>query len=228
MNALLALADPLLRAELAAVVTAAGHDVVAVADGGAAVAHFDRARPPLVIVADRLAGIDGVDVVRHIRAAADHDAFVLAVIDESDGRLDALLEAGADDFILTVARVGDLPGRLAARTAIAASRIAADAARRRAEAALADAQRLAGIGEMSLALQHEINNPLAVLLGHAALLEQGLHDPGEERALLAVIVEQAHRIADVVKRISALRHPTSVEVVRGGRRMLDISSPDTD
>jgi nitrogen-specific signal transduction histidine kinase len=87
--------------------------------------------------------------------------------------------------------------------------------RRRAEAALAEAQRLAGIGEMAMALQHQINNPLAALLGHAALIEQELYDPGEEHALLAVIVEQAHRIADVVKRLSALRYPTSAEFVRG-------------
>jgi signal transduction histidine kinase len=56
-------------------------------------------------------------------------------------------------------------------------------------------------------LQHEINNPLAALLAHAALIEQGLHEPGEERDLLAVIVEQAHRIAAAVRRFAAQRHP---------------------
>ena len=65
----------------------------------------------------------------------------------------------------------------------------------------------------SAALQHEINNPLAALLAHASLLEQGLYEPGEERELLAVILEQAHRIADVVKRISARRDPDGPEFV---------------
>lgn len=210
--------------ELAAVLTSAGHDVIAVADGTSAIDVFDREQPTLMVVADKLPGVAGVDVIRHVRATADGDTYVLAVVgDERGGRLAALLDAGIDDFILTVATEADLSERIAARTNIAARRIATEDARRRAESALAEAQRLAGIGEMSMALQHEINNPLAALLGHAALLEQGMHEPGEERELLAVIIEQAHRIADVVKRISALRYPATVEYLRGQGRMLDLS-----
>ncbi len=67
-----------------------------------------------------------------------------------------------------------------------------------------------------------MNNPLAALLGHAALIEQGLVEPGEEREVLGVIVEQAHRIAAVVRRLSALRDPQSVEYMDGAR-MIDLS-----
>jgi DNA-binding response OmpR family regulator len=208
MKALLAEADPGTRAALAAVVGAAGHDVTVVADGVAAIEAYGRERPFFVIIADDLPLASGIDVCRHVRAhpGRDGQTFVLVVVgDEAHDRLAQLLDAGADDFILTDAHVAGLPARLAARTTIAERRIATDAARRHAETALAEAQRLAGIGEMAMTLQHEINNPLAALLGHAALIEQELYDPGEERALLAVIVEQAHRIADVVKRLSALR-----------------------
>ena len=129
-----------------------------------------------------------------------------------------MLDAGADDYISKPADVD----HFAARLTIAERRIGAEAARRRAEQALAKARYFAGIGEMSVTLQHEINNPLAALLGHAALIEQGLVEPGEEREMLLVIVEQAHRIAGVVKRISALRHPQSVEYLEGAW-MLDLS-----
>jgi DNA-binding response OmpR family regulator len=225
MKALLAEADPRMRADLAAVVGAAGHDVTVVADGVAAIEAYGREQPSFVIVADDLPHASGIDVCRHVRAhpSGDGQTFILVVVsDEAHDRLALLLDAGADDFILTDSHVSGLPARLAARTTIAERRIATDAARRRAEAALAEAQRLAGIGEMAMALQHQINNPLAALLGHAALIEQELYDPGEERALLAVIVEQAHRIADVVKRLSALRYPTSAEFVRGGDAWLDL------
>ncbi|MBV9879664.1 MAG: response regulator transcription factor [Gemmatirosa sp.] len=228
MHVLLAEVDADVRAQLAEVLERAGHEVTAVADGEAALAVIERAHPPLVIVADDLPGLTGLQVCRRVRSMERDGAttFVLVLTAErGGGELAATIDAGADDFMFLL-RSGprtNLPARLGARIGIAERRIAEDAARRRAEAALARAQRLVGIGETSIALQHEINNPLAALLGHAALLEHGLYDPGEERDLLAVIVEQAHRIADVVKRISALRNPDSVEYVRGGERMLDLS-----
>lgn len=131
--------------------------------------------------------------------------------------LTAALDAGADDYLLRPA----VAGTLVARLAIAERRMVDDARRRAAEAELRRARWLAGVGETSIALQHQINNPLAALLGHAALLEQGLVEPGEERELLAVITEQAHRIAAVVKRLADLRDPRSVEYLRGAR-MLDL------
>ena len=87
-----------------------------------------------------------------------------------------------------------------------------------------DAAYLAGIGQTSLALQHEINNPLAALLSYASLIEQGVIDDPEERAeALATIVTQARRIADVVKRLRNLENPKSVEYL-GEQRMIDIAN----
>jgi len=120
--------------------------------------------------------------------------------------------------------IGDDAKRAAVRDALTAAghevtAVAdADAAatlleRVRPELYLAESPRAESARGDSAALQHEINNPLAALLAHASLLEQGLHEPGEERELLAVIVEQAHRIADVVKRIAARRDPEGPEFV---------------
>ena len=78
------------------------------------------------------------------------------------------------------------------------------------------------IGETALALQHEINNPLAALLGNAALLTAGLAAPNEQGALITVIAEQATRIGAVVKRLASLREPRSVRYV-GDSKMLDLS-----
>jgi hypothetical protein len=46
--------------------------------------------------------------------------------------------------------------------------------------------------------------------------------PGEEGEVLQVVVEQAHRIASVMKRLAALRDPRSVAYL-GGARMIDLS-----
>ena len=94
-------------------------------------------------------------------------------------------------------------------------------ARRRAEEELRKARYLAGIGELSLALQHEINNPLAALLTNAALLKGGILSPDDAKTTLGVIDEQARRIAEVVRRLNALQDPRSVEYARG-QLMVDL------
>jgi DNA-binding response OmpR family regulator len=215
MRVVLATAEPSIRDQMRETLVAMGHDVTEVADGAEALDALRREQPALLVVADDLPTISGLDVCRAARADAPTGGpFVLVITsDEGEGRLARVLDAGADDFLLTTASLAGLRARVSARTAIAARRMGEDAARRRAESALARTQRLVGINEAASALQHEINNPLAALLAHADLLAHGLHEPGEERELLDIVVEQARRIADVVKRIAALRYPQSEEYV---------------
>jgi DNA-binding response OmpR family regulator len=220
VKVLLAEDDPQVRERFARACAAAGHAVVVAGDAGEAWAAIAGERPDLVVLDLELPGLDGLALCRRLRDADDGRAtFVLVVTPHDDtADLGAVLDAGADDFLAKPAAAD----HFAARLAIAGRRIATEAARRGAEAALARARYLAGVGEMSMTLQHEINNPLAALLGHAALVEHGLVEPGEEREVLAVLVEQAHRIAGVVRRLSAARHPQSVEYLEGAW-MLDLS-----
>ncbi len=62
-------------------------------------------------------------------------------------------------------------------------------------------ERLAALGEMSLKMQHEINNPLAVMLGNLALLKQASLPP-EITSRIATLEEMARRIQDAVDRLS--------------------------
>ena len=73
---------------------------------------------------------------------------------------------------------------------------------------------------MSLALQHEINNPLAALLTTAALVTGGMLEPHEIPDSLKTIEAQAHRIADVLTRLRAVNAERSVEYA-GGQKMVD-------
>jgi signal transduction histidine kinase len=113
------------------------------------------------------------------------------------------------------------PENLRARLKIAVRRITQDRARRAAEAELARARWLAGIGETTIALEHEINNPLSALLGHAELLLMDDDLTGGQREQLQVIRERAAHIADVVRRLARLKNPKSVEHLAGAR-MIDL------
>ena len=223
MRVLLADDDEFMRALLDLVLREAGHEVQAVADGVAAWEAFAAAPPPLVVLDWEMPGLDGLEVCRRIRAAdPGRTTFVLVVTarDASEA-LATMLDAGADDYVAKPVS----PEGLRARLVIVERRVAQAAAQREAEAGLARARWLAGVGETTLALQHEINNPLAAMLGHAALIEHGLCEGAERDDCVAAIVEQAKRIGTVVKRLSALREPKSVEYLEGAM-MVDLSNDE--
>ncbi len=97
-------------------------------------------------------------------------------------------------------------------------------ARREAEANLRRAEWLAGIGQTTLAIRHEINNPLTSMLADAAMLEMEGNSPEEEREMIDSIVRQARRIRDVVHRLAERKDSPSLRQV-GSSRMIDLSGP---
>jgi DNA-binding response OmpR family regulator len=223
MNVIIADDDPTMLAVLRAVVEQGGHTVVAaVRDGEAAWTAFQGEPTPLVILDWEMPKLDGLGLCRRIRQSEHADPFILIITGRKtrDDLLKAL-DAGADDYLAKPVT----PDDFAARLRIVERRIQITGARRQAEAELRRARYLAGIGETSLALQHEINNPLAAMLSHAALLEAGMVEEGEKDEALATIVQQAKRIGDVVKRLRQIEQPRSVEYL-GNARMLDIAPKD--
>ena len=220
MNVIVADDDPTMLALVTAVVTQSGHTVIAsVLDGEAAWMAFQKADDvPLVILDWEMPKLDGLGLCRRIRESEIGDPFLL-VVTGRDKREDLLkaLDAGADDYVTKPVTADELVARLR----IAERRIEITGARRQAEIELRRARYLAGIGETSLALQHEINNPLAAMLSHASLLEAGMVEDSEKDEALATIVQQARRIGEVVKRLRQIEQPRSVEYL-GSSRMLDI------
>jgi sigma-B regulation protein RsbU (phosphoserine phosphatase) len=220
MRVLFADDDVIARTLLAAVLSSLGHEATAAEDGHEAWERFQAEPAPLVILDINMPRLDGLEVCRRIRAhEAGRETFVL-VVTARDGREDlaAVLDAGADEYVTKPSS----PENLRARLEIASRRMAQDMARRAAEAELARARFLAGIGETTIALEHEINNPLSALLGHAELLlmDKGLSEGQTEQ--LRIIQEQAARIAEVVRRLAKLKNPQSVEYLAGAR-MIDLS-----
>ena len=212
--------DVLARTLTAAVLADLDHDVTVADNGEKAWEAFQAAPAPLVVLDINMPGMDGLEVCRRIRThEVGRETFVL-ILTARDGRDDLanVLEAGADDYVTKPSS----PENLRARLEIAKRRIAQDTARRTAEAELARSRWLAGIGETTIALEHEINNPLSALLGHAELLMMDRDMSADHMEQLVIIKEQAARIAQVVRRLAKLKNPRSVEYL-GGALMLDLS-----
>ena len=220
MQALIADDSPLIRRLIELAVLDRGHEPLAVDDGAAAWDTFESEHPPLVILDWQMPELDGLEVCRRIRASTHaRDTYVLVVTGriEGDDVADAM-DAGADDYLFKPFT----PSSITARLAIAERRIAANRARWAAEDALANAQWMAGVGQTALAIQHEVNNPLAALLGNVQLMLMDEDLSPDVRKLAEDMLVQSRRVANVVTRLSALEAPKTVEYLSGAT-MLDLS-----
>lgn len=203
------------RRQLCESLAGAGYAVTEASTSEMAIAAYAADPAPFVLLNTELDGAGGVDVCRRIRALDEALASYILVYARQDvlGPVLDSLDAGADDYVLNP----DNHEILRTRLAIAGRRLAREDLRRAAEADAARARYLAGVGEMAIALQHEINNPLAAILAHAELMAMEAAGSGTTDESLTTILEQARRIAAVVRKLSSLRNPTSVEYVPGKR-----------
>lgn len=224
LRILLADDDTMMRDLLESVFSAYGHEVEVHSTGAEAWAAFEANPAPMVVLDWEMPEMDGLEVCRRIRKHQDGtDTYVLLITARSKAAdLEDVLSAGADDYLSKPVT----PSDVAARLRIAEMRIEVARARRTAEEDLRKARYLAGVGEVSLALQHEINNPLAALLTTTAIVREGMVTAEEMPASLATIEEQARRIADVMKRLRQVQTDHSVEYARG-QRMVDLSGRKT-
>ena len=215
--------DPTARALLSAVLEELGHDAVGFEDGELAWDAYRTDPTPLVIVDLRMPGLDGLELCQRIRAhEAGPATFVLVVTAHDDpAALKAVLAAGADDYI---AKPGS-PTSLRARIEIAERRLRQTAALRAAEADLARARWLAGIGETALAMEHEISGPLHTILAKSVRLLEDTSFNDDQRDQLRIISEQGARLAGVIGRAVNLQSPETVEYL-GGARMIDLSGEE--
>ncbi|MBN2290594.1 MAG: GAF domain-containing protein [Candidatus Glassbacteria bacterium] len=94
---------------------------------------------------------------------------------------------------------------------------------KQAQAALVERERLAAIGEVAVTVNHEINNPLTVIIGNAEFL---LHDlngaDAETLRKVETIVSESKRIARITRALRRVDRPVSEDYLPGGRKMLRI------
>jgi PAS domain S-box-containing protein len=81
---------------------------------------------------------------------------------------------------------------------------------------LVKAERLGAIGQVGIAVRHEINNPLTTVIGNAELLiERYEHGDEDLKARLEMILSNALRIAEIVKRLEGIKQDKVVDYLKG-------------
>lgn len=81
---------------------------------------------------------------------------------------------------------------------------------------LVQAERLAAIGQVGIAMRHEINNPLTTVIGNTELLLERYESGGSDlKKRLELILENSIRIAEILKRLQDIKRDRTVDYMQG-------------
>ncbi|HZQ99811.1 MAG TPA: response regulator transcription factor [Chloroflexota bacterium] len=100
-----------------------GFDVVTAESGREALEQFGRRRPDLIVLDLALPDVDGLEVIRRVRAEAPTPIVVLSVQDAEPTKIEAL-DLGADDYVTKPFGMGELLARVRVALRHAAGRSA--------------------------------------------------------------------------------------------------------
>jgi signal transduction histidine kinase len=179
MKVLIAEDEPVSRRLLQGHLERWGHEVTAAATGGEAWRLFEAGSFPLVITDWMMPEIDGLELVRRVRAF-QRPGYVYIIMLTARARKEDIvegIEAGANDFVTKPFDREELRVRLGAGELII--QLEQTLARqnqtlRETQAALVQNEKLASLGRLAAGLAHEINNPIAYVSNNLAVLRRDM------------------------------------------------------
>jgi len=181
------------------------------ADNGFSIAHAVSGREALaslegvdvVLLDHQLPDTTGLEVLEAIRSRPHSPAVILITAHGNESLAATALRRGADDYLAKDVSLSELLPQVLERVRRHRELRKALVA---AERDLVRAERLAAIGEMTVTLHHEINNPLMAAFANVELL---LADPAMDAVAraetLAGVRESLKRIHGIMRRIGELR-----------------------
>jgi DNA-binding response OmpR family regulator len=189
------------------------------ATGREALTALDAA--DVVLLDHQLPDTTGLEVLDAIRARPTPPGVVLVTAHGSESLAATALRRGADDYLAKDAALPALLPQILERVRRFRELRKSLAA---AEQELVRLERLRAIGEMTVTLHHEINNPLmSASADLELLLAQGNPSPEESRQVLSRVGESIGRIRDIVRRIGELRDVRTKSYLPGVR-MVDLET----
>lgn len=148
MRILIAEDDNTSRMVLASILSGEGYDVTSAEDGGAAWQLLQQpGAPSLAIVDLMMPGLDGLELVRRVRALPNSVPPYLIIVSTKDDKADVVagLGAGANDYLTKPYDAGELRARIEVGRQLIEARIALNEKVEELELALKEVRTLKGI-----------------------------------------------------------------------------------
>lgn len=148
MRILIAEDDATSRMVLASILTGEGFDVTSAEDGGAAWQLLQQPDAPSLAIVDlMMPGLDGLELVRRVRALPNHVPPYLIIVSTKDEKVDVVagLGAGANDYLTKPYDAGELRARIEVGRQLIEARIALNEKVEELELALKEVRTLKGI-----------------------------------------------------------------------------------
>lgn len=185
------------------------HDVRHVDTGRAALEHAGTA--DVILLDQHLPDMPGLAVLEAVRARGVDASVVLMTAHGDESLVATALRHGADDYLAKDAALADLLPEVLERVRRLRGLRAALAA---AERDLVKVERLAAIGELTVTVHHEVNNPLMAAFTELALLRETELTQSQLESIDNVGAA-LERIRDIVGRLRDLRRADRTDYLNG-------------
>lgn len=196
-------------------------DIINCSSGEMALERLAKEQPDLILLDIMMPGIDGYEVCRTIKESPETKFISVIMLSARREMGDKIkgMDLGADDYIVKPFDPDELLSRVKARLRI-----------RELEKDLVNAKQLQTVIAMTVTLQHEINNPLAGIMGNAEMLKDWQKmDAKDVFECIQAVNTQACRIRDLVTKLGSITKVVESTYV-GSTKMIDVdrSSPLSD
>jgi DNA-binding response OmpR family regulator len=210
--------DPTMASLLRSLLTAEGYDRIDwVTTGAAALERIGET--DLILLDHHLPDTTGLELLPRLLARSDPPSVIMVTGEGTEELAASSLRLGADDYIAKGVRLAEMLPPIVER---ARRNRMLHATRAEVEQELIRAERLVAVGEMTVTLHHELNNPLMAALAEIDLLLAGEDVAPPVAQAIDRVRDALLRMRDIVKRAGELRRADASAYLTG-LRMIDLT-----